>query len=372
MAKHNVVARQTASFTRVDYGAEHQAKVNFDLEQCTRGENGFNSKVAAYHSNLIALLDVAEEEIARLEHGSRQLLGLASAIVRHDSSIRGVVSWVGCAPSGPFVEELFQQHQSYVAELVPRAKAAVARLFSDFTSAVDDLTEVAQEIGALRGMFETTESPPSTVEVQFQVLNGRFLQQDQECSTYTLVPIAIKDRSWDPAALMTRASVARAAAAQFGAITDLDHLRFEYAESAIRCPLPRIFSSGAHSTYFSNSELNGGSYQWAILPAEMLAILDGLHDKVVADLGYPLEIGSCYVNPRRVRERGLNPKSEHQYGKAVDLQTGDFNSDGLIDSKDWQLLRLVVESAGPTSVESIEDSGVDHVHAEWTQVAVPG
>lgn len=369
MMSNRFVLRQIDSFTDLGFAKIGDPKEITAGEQCTPGENGFNAQIANYFRNLIGLVAVIEQEVAKLENGSRQMAGLASAMERHDANIHGVVGWSGCEPSGTFVAELAKEHSAAVAAVGARSNLILGRLFANFTAAVDGLEQAAQELAALRGNFDTSETPPATVEVQFQTLTRLFTIQDAECNTYGLVKVGIRNGGWDPTAQLTRAAAARAIASSVSTLSDLDRLRFEYAESGLRCPLPGRFSRGKSSKYFSQGELNHGDSPWALLPDETLSVLDGLHEKVAAVLGRNLTIKDLYLNPRRIRATGGDPQSEHQYGRAVDLQVTDFNGDGTVDASDWNLLKALVDEAGPTRVDDIEVSGTGQVRAEWTQVS---
>jgi hypothetical protein len=338
---------------------------NMDEQQCTTGANNYNGSVANYGRNLIRLLDVVQGEIINIENGSRRLQPLAAAVRSHDSQVH-MVAYVWCLPSGPFVERIFDRQRSYVARLIQRGTLAVQKLYAAFETAVEQAEDVALEIRSLRTMFDVTESPPRDIQQQFDSRTVQFNILRQTCETFKLVTFAMGSSVWDPADLMRRLDNSTNEVSRLAALSELDYLRFEYATRGISCPLPGCFSQGKRSTYFSNAQLNNGTYTWAILPDYVLSMLDAIYVKMT-NRGYPIQLNSFYRNPVHNEGLGGVPTSLHQYGQAADMQTFDFDGSNTMDKTDWQLLESVFVAQNPTPhIEPIELSGVGHVHAEWT------
>jgi hypothetical protein len=188
-----------------------------------------------------------------------------------------------------------------------------------------------------------------------------------ECGTFTLVRCVIRGKIWDPTTLNATIAEAQRKVAEWTTFSELDQLRFEYAIRSLPCPLASRFSQGKRSKYFTNANLNKGTYSWALLPDEMLDILDRIYIEMSA-LGYQVQLNSCYRNPVHNEGEGGDPGSQHQFGRAVDFQTFDFDESGAVDATDWTLLRDIIKKQSPTGIESMADSGIGHVHAQWTNI----
>jgi hypothetical protein len=129
-------------------------------------------------------------------------------------------------------------------------------------------------------------------------------------------------------------------------------------------PLCSDFTQTSPDPHWTFSQLNFGSYTWAIIGSYFTAGLVGVQNSA----GH-LSINSAFRNPEAEKAAaaaaGIHypPGSCHQYGDAVDLATGSN-----------QNTFTTIRSAGIRNLgcgEPQDVSGLGHVHLDWRQQAPP-
>jgi hypothetical protein len=126
-------------------------------------------------------------------------------------------------------------------------------------------------------------------------------------------------------------------------------------------PMCNEFTRSAGSQYFSFAELNTGDYSWALIrePLVIPAASGYGLDRWRAEYGSSRIINSAYRNPVRNQNAGGRANSRHQFGDAVDFRN-QTRTQG-----EWDLMVLAARRARADFIESLEESGIGHVHADW-------
>ena len=117
------------------------------------------------------------------------------------------------------------------------------------------------------------------------------------------------------------------------------------------------FTQSESSTHFSFSDLNSGTYSWAVIDNDLEDGVDDVYD----DYG-SIDINSGYRSPIKNNQVGGATNSRHVYGDAVDIDS---------DSSTWDDIAASAYSAAGGCIEPKADSGTGHVHSDWRPGSCP-
>jgi len=150
---------------------------------------------------------------------------------------------------------------------------------------------------------------------------------------------------------------------------EIDMLRQQYIDmSKNRVPERSEFINSGSSTYFSLAE---GACSCGKHSYHLWSIMNQL-DAVRISLGRSMTVNSGYRCPiKNSKTKGSAKESQHMYGKAADINLGDYNGNGYPDRNDWDTLANIArkENASyiePASLTFHEDIRLGRwVHMDW-------
>ena len=264
-----------------------------------------------------------------------------------------------CEPTITELQRAVDNYWTAYDTAAASARQAFSTIYDNAWRELSALSKAYEKVAEARREFEKSGGGGTKA---IRSGHAKFERRRGRVERFKLVPL--DDTSYQPKPIFDELRRIVREELKESTITELDQLRNEYVERKIPVPKPREFTQTKSSKKFKFSELNMGSYSWAVLRDVLL----GKIDAIAVDMEnkkFRVQLNSVYRNPFHPNSSG---RSQHQYGTAVDIQVFDFNmsdSEGLRDEEDWKLLRVITDKYSPSYTEPLSQSGPGHVHVDW-------
>ena len=268
-------------------------------------------------------------------------------------------SFYYCEPTISLVEMALNAYNASYDAAMASDHNAITTIYDNARRELNKLDKQFQKVAEARRKFETSSSGGSGTRA-ITSSHEKFRKLQERVVRFKL--ISFPDTPYQSGPIFDEMRKLVSNERTVSTITELDRLRNEYFEKKIPVPKPAEFTQSKGSSKFAFSELNMGSYSWAVLADALLRNIDTIASDMQSKK-YPVQLNSVYRNPSHPLSSG---RSQHQYGTAVDIQVFDFNSTGGVrDEEDWKLLREVTDKYSPSYTEPLAQSGPGHVHVDW-------